>query len=80
MMGLMRFLTGFVVGTSIGAAIGLLFAPQSGEQTVELIKGRVQEILEEGRQAAEQTRADAYARLSDLKEGTVAETKEDVAP
>jgi gas vesicle protein len=69
MMGLMRFLTGFVVGTSIGAAVGLLFAPQSGDQTVGVIRGRVQGILEEGRQAAAQTRADAYARLSDLKEG-----------
>lgn len=69
MTGLMRFLTGFIVGTSMGAAIGLLFAPRSGEQTVELIKGRVQFVLEEGRLAAEQTRADAYARLSDLKEG-----------
>ena len=69
MMGLMRFLTGFVVGMSIGAAIGLLFAPQSGGETVELIQRRVQGILEEGRRAAEQTRADAYARLSDLKEG-----------
>ncbi len=69
MMRLMRFLTGFVVGLSLGAAIGLLFAPQSGSETLDLARGRVQGILDEGRQAAERTRADAHARLADLKEG-----------
>ena len=68
-MRLMRFLSGFVIGMSLGAAIGLLFAPQSGEETIELIQSRFQGILDEGRQAAEQTRADAYARLSDLEGG-----------
>ena len=69
MMRLMRFLTGFIVGMSIGAAIGLLLAPQSGSETLELVRGRVQAIVDEGRQAAERTRADAHARLADLKEG-----------
>jgi gas vesicle protein len=68
-MRLMRFLTGLAVGTSLGAAIGFLFAPQPGEETIELIQSRFQGILDEGRQAAEQTRTDAYARLSDLKDG-----------
>jgi len=53
----------------LGAAIGLLLAPQSGTETLELVRGRVEAILEEGRQAAERSRADAHARLADLKEG-----------
>jgi gas vesicle protein len=69
MMRLMRFLAGFIIGMSLGAAIGLLFAPQSGSENLELVRGRVQAILDEGRQAAERTRADAHARLADLKEG-----------
>ena len=69
MMRLMRFLAGFVVGLSMGAAIGLLLAPQSGSETLDLVRSRVQGVLDEGRQAAEQTRADAHARLADLKEG-----------
>ncbi len=54
---------------SLGAAVGLLLAPQSGAKTLELARGRVEAILEEGRQAAERSRADAHARLADLKEG-----------
>ncbi len=69
MMRLMRFLTGYIIGMSLGAAIGLLLAPQSGAETLELVQGRVEAILEEGRQAAERSRADAHARLADLKEG-----------
>ncbi|GAB4529807.1 MAG: hypothetical protein Kow0063_07240 [Anaerolineae bacterium] len=69
MMRLMRFLTGFIIGISLGAAIAMLLAPQSGEQIRSDIRGWVAAILEEGRQAAEQTRIDAHARLADLKEG-----------
>jgi gas vesicle protein len=69
MRQLIRFLTGFVVGMSLGAAIGLLLAPKSGSETLTLARGRVNEILEAGRQAAEETRADAHARLAALKEG-----------
>jgi gas vesicle protein len=69
MMRLTRFLTGFIIGMSLGVAIGLLFAPQPGSEVLTLVRGRVDEILEEGRQAAEKTRADAHARLAGLKEG-----------
>jgi len=69
MMRLIRFVTGYAIGMSLGAAIGLLLAPQSGAETLELVRGRVEAILEEGRQAAERSRADAHARLADLKEG-----------
>ena len=69
MMRLMRFLTGFIIGMSLGAAIGLLSAPQSGAKTLDLVQSRLEGILEEGRQAAERTRADAHARLADLKQG-----------
>lgn len=71
MKRLIRFLTGFIIGMSLGAAIGLLLVPQSGSETLTLVRGRVNEILEEGRQAAEETRADAHARLAGLKEGQV---------
>lgn len=69
MMRLIRFVTGYIIGMSLGAAIGLLLAPQSGTETLERVRGRFDVILEEGRQAAEKSRADAHARLAELKEG-----------
>jgi len=33
----------FLTGLSIGALVGILFAPQSGERTRELIAGRAEE-------------------------------------
>lgn len=69
MLRLIRFVTGYIIGMSLGAAIGLLLAPQSGTETLERVRGRVDVILEEGRNAAERSRADAHARLAELKEG-----------
>jgi gas vesicle protein len=68
-MRLMRFLTGFAIGMSLGVAIVAILTPQSGEETRGLILSQVEGILKEGRKAAEQTRLDAHARLADLKEG-----------
>lgn len=39
--------TAFVVGIGVGAAIGLLFAPQSGEDTREYLAGAAQDKLDE---------------------------------
>jgi gas vesicle protein len=66
-MRLIKFLIGFFVGVVLGGSIVMLLAPQSGTETRERFSGRVQAILEEGRQAAEHTRAEAHARLADLK-------------
>ena len=74
MWGLINFLSGFITGLVIGGATGLLLAPQSGAQTREQIRTRVDEMLEEGRQAAERTRTDAQARLAELKAGQTQQT------
>ena len=69
MMRLIRFLAGLIVGMALGGAIAMLLAPKSGSETRELLRSRVEFILEEGRQAAESSRADAQARLTELKAG-----------
>ncbi len=69
MMRLIRFLAGLIVGVTLGGAIAMLLAPQSGSETRELLRSRMEFILEEGRQAAESSRADAQARLAELKAG-----------
>ena len=67
MMRLINFLAGFVVGIALGGTIAMLFAPQSGSETQERFRRRLEAILEEARQAAEATRADAHTRLAELK-------------
>jgi len=52
-----RFLY-FLTGLGIGALVGILFAPQAGEKTRELIAGRAEEgrdyLTQKGRAAREQ--------------------------
>lgn len=62
--GLGSFLAGVVIGGFIGAALGLLLAPQSGEELREHVgdfvdgkRAEWDEAVSEGRAAAEQARA-----------------------
>lgn len=62
--GFSSFLAGVVIGGLIGAAIGLLVAPQTGEEFREQVgdfvdtrKATFDEAVNEGRAAAEQARA-----------------------
>lgn len=66
--GFGSFLAGVVIGGLIGAAIGLLLAPESGEELREQVGGFVDEkrtafgdAVNEGRAAAEQARAEMLA-------------------
>jgi gas vesicle protein len=52
------FLIGFVVGGLVGAAVSLLLAPQSGEETRAIIKEKAIELKDK----AAETTEDAYAR------------------
>ena len=65
-----EFLAGVVIGGLIGAAIGLLLAPQPGEETREQLrekgielKERVVELSEEARKKAEQLEAEGRTTL-----------------
>jgi gas vesicle protein len=62
--GFSSFLAGVVIGGLIGAALGLLLAPQTGEELREHVgdyvdskKAGFDEAVNEGRAAAEQARA-----------------------
>jgi gas vesicle protein len=41
-----EFLLGALMGSLLGASVGLLLAPQSGQETRELIKERAYQLLE----------------------------------
>lgn len=48
-----EFLTGIVLGTAVGAAAALLLAPQSGQETREVIRERGIEIKNRAENAGE---------------------------
>ena len=67
------FLSGLIIGGLVGAAVALLLAPQSGEETREIIrdksielKDRAVETAEEARQKAEAAAAEARVRADQL--------------
>lgn len=77
------FLTGLIVGGLVGAAVALLMAPQSGEETRTLIKDKSIELKDRAMETAEDTRVraekaleDARLRLNDAVEETRLRTDE----
>ena len=67
------FFAGFVIGGLVGAAVALLTAPQSGEETRTLIrdksielKDKATETVEEARQRAEELAEEARVRADEL--------------
>ncbi len=67
------FLSGFIVGGTIGAVVALLMAPQSGEETRTMIKEKGIELkdkttasLEDAYARAEEAAADARSRADEL--------------
>lgn len=62
------FLIGFVIGGLTGAAVSLLLAPQSGQETRALIKEKAIELQDRASETAEE----AYAQL----EAAAAEARE----
>jgi gas vesicle protein len=69
MMGrMLRFAGGLLVGAVAGAVVVLLFAPQSGSETRQAFQARVQEILDEGRKAAEDRRLELTAQFEARKQ------------
>ena len=54
----------FLVGLGIGALVGLLFAPKSGEETREYLTGKA----DEGREYAQRKASELRERAEDLIE------------
>lgn len=71
--GLGSFLAGVAIGGLVGAALGLLLAPQTGDEFREQVGGFVDskraeigDAVNEGRAAAEQARAEMVGEGSAL--------------
>ena len=61
------FLVGFIVGGLTGAAVALLLAPQSGEETRTVIKEKVIELKDKDGETYSEVSAKASAIATDAK-------------
>jgi gas vesicle protein len=61
-----RFLNGFFIGAIAGALLALLLTPKSGQDLRDEIKRDVDEVLAEGRRAAEQRQRELEEQLRQL--------------
>ena len=56
------FLIGLLLGATAGAAVGILMAPKSGNETREVLKNK----LQQGRQQASKASGESTSQLQDL--------------
>ncbi len=61
------FLIGFIIGGLTGAAISLLMAPQSGEETREFLKDRSIELRDKAMEASQTARDQIGSTASDVR-------------
>jgi gas vesicle protein len=61
------FLGGLLLGSLVGASVAMLLAPRSGADTQAALRTRVNEVLEEGRRAAADRRAELEAQFAEAK-------------
>ena len=74
MKSLSSFMAGLLAGAAVGGALALLYAPQSGKETREKLKGKFMDLEEElealkGKASAKsgKMREDIASRLADLQ-------------
>ena len=64
---ILAFTAGALCGALVGALVALLLTPMSGAELQEQARTRFEEIVEEGRKAADQRRAELERQLRQLQ-------------
>jgi gas vesicle protein len=67
-MKVLKFLSGFAIGLVMGAVTVLLTAPQSGDDLQKQLRERADHVMEEGRRAAAERRAELEAQFAQSKQ------------
>jgi gas vesicle protein len=68
------FLMGFVIGSLAGAITSLLLAPQTGEETRQIIKDRAIELKDKSQETFEETKKkaeEAYKEIISISQGMI---------
>jgi gas vesicle protein len=63
-----EFVIGFIVGGLIGAGLALLFAPQTGEETREMLKDKFLELKEKAEKIPETIKKETQGFVQKGKE------------
>ena len=69
MRGFVRFVRGAMWGMAIGAAIGILLAPESGRKLRQAILDYANYVVEEGRRAGEARRQELEQQFEQMRRG-----------
>lgn len=67
-MSIGKFLSGFVVGGALGAIAGILLAPQSGEETRDMLHDTSQDIIKKTDKTVKEIQDKADIVVSDLQQ------------
>ncbi len=68
MRSFISWLLGFLLGSSLGAALMIFFAPMSGEAFINRLKAHYESALDEGHLASETKRAELEEQLRKLRQ------------
>jgi gas vesicle protein len=75
-MGNKKFVLGAIIGTAVGAALGVLFAPRSGKETREMINEKSKECVKKGKEIYDKEKVVVEKMIEEKKDDTKKAIKE----
>jgi len=66
-MSVGKFLAGFMLGGAVGAVLGILLAPQSGEDTREFIAEKSEEVYKNTEESLKELQGKANDVIEDIQ-------------